>query len=33
MKENAPKKTRFQTLRTLWAPLVIGVVKLSRYRS
>ena len=26
MKENAPKKIRFQTLRTLWAPLAIGVV-------
>ena len=22
MKENAPKKIRFQTLRTLWLPLV-----------
>ena len=26
MKENAPKKIRFQTLRTLWLPLAIGVV-------
>ena len=26
MKENAPKKIRFQTLRTLWVPLAIGVV-------
>lgn len=26
MKENAPKKTWFQTLRTLWVPLAIGVV-------
>lgn len=26
MKENAPKKTWFQTLRTLWLPLAIGVV-------
>ena len=26
MKENAPKKIRFQTLRTLWMPLAIGVV-------
>lgn len=26
MKENAPKKTWFQTLRTLWMPLAIGVV-------
>ena len=25
MKENAPKKTWFQTLRTLWVPLAIGV--------
>ena len=26
MKETAPKKTWFQTLRTLWVPLAIGVV-------
>ena len=26
MKENAPKKTWLQTLRTLWVPLAIGVV-------
>ena len=26
MKENAPKKTWLQTLRTLWAPLAIGGV-------
>ena len=26
MKENTPKKTWFQTLRTLWVPLAIGVV-------
>ena len=26
MKENAPKKTWFQTLRTLWLPLAIGIV-------
>ena len=26
MKENASKKTWFQTLRTLWVPLAIGVV-------
>ena len=26
MKENAPKKIRLQTLRTLWVPLAIGVV-------
>ena len=26
MKENAPEKIRFQTLRTLWLPLAIGVV-------
>ena len=26
MKENTPKKIRFQTLRTLWVPLAIGVV-------
>ena len=26
MKETAPKKIRFQTLRTLWVPLAIGVV-------
>ena len=26
MKENAPKKTWFQTLRTLWVPLAIGIV-------
>ena len=25
MKENAPKKTWLQTLRTLWVPLAIGV--------
>ena len=26
MKETAPKKTWFQTLRTLWVPLAIGVI-------
>ena len=26
MKETAPKKIRFQTLRTLWVPLAIGIV-------
>ena len=30
MKENAPKKTWFQTLRTLWVPLAIGVVTVDR---
>ena len=26
MKENAPKKIRFQTLRTLWVPPASGAV-------
>ena len=30
MKENAPKKIRFQTLRTLWVPLAIGVVTVAK---
>ena len=33
MKENAPKKTWFQTLRTLWVPLAIGVVTVPHWLS